>query len=164
MRTIATLMSVLLLSACGGGGGGGGGSDGGTPPEPATPGIASTGCGRYQGVDRGASWSFLGIRYAAAPTGALRWKSPASPTISPVEPCELPPQWMNTSTGARPDGNPDFGAYTFSARQSSSPVTAPVAWSSCGQADGKLAACTTSVGQVGEAGDFQRSAPVGAAA
>lgn len=75
MRTVAALMSFVLLTACGGGGG----SGGDTPPDPVTPGLASTGCGRYQGVDRGSSWSFLGIRYAAAPSGALRWKSPASP-------------------------------------------------------------------------------------
>ncbi len=102
MRTIATLMSVLLLAACGGGGGGG--SDGGTPPDPVTPGLASTGCGRYQGVDRGSSWSFLGIRYAAAPTGALRWKSPAAPTCPTdvVQAASFPsacPQ-LNQATGA----------------------------------------------------------------
>ena len=102
MRTIATLMTVLLLAACGGGGGGGG-SGGGTPPDPVTPGLASTGCGRYQGVDRGSTWSFLGIRYAAAPTGALRWKSPTAPACPAevVQAASFPsacPQF-NQSTG-----------------------------------------------------------------
>ena len=103
MRAVFALMSVLLLAACGGGGGGGG-SGGGTPPDPATPGLASTGCGRYQGVDRGTTWLFLGIRYAAAPTGTLRWKSPASPTcpVEVVQAASFPsacPQ-LNQATGA----------------------------------------------------------------
>ena len=103
MRTIAALMSVVLLAACGGGGSGGG-SDGGTPPDPVTPGLASTGCGRYQGVDRGNGWAFLGIRYAAAPTGALRWKSPTAPACPTdvVQAASYPsacPQ-LNQATGA----------------------------------------------------------------
>ncbi len=67
MRTFFKLIPLwLLLAACGGGGGS---SDGGTtpPPPPATPGLAKTSCGDYQGNDRGNGWSFLGIRYAAAP-------------------------------------------------------------------------------------------------
>ena len=42
--------------------------------------MARTTCGDYQGTDRGGTWSFLGIRFAAAPTGARRWRSPESPT------------------------------------------------------------------------------------
>lgn len=66
----------LLLAACGGGGSGS--SDGGhiPPPPLATPGLAKTSCGDYQGNDRGTAWSFLGIRYAASPAGARRWRSP----------------------------------------------------------------------------------------
>jgi len=70
----------LLLAACGGGGSGS--DEGGTtppPPPPATAGLAKTSCGDYQGNDRGNGWSFLGIRYAAAPSGARRWRSPGSP-------------------------------------------------------------------------------------
>jgi para-nitrobenzyl esterase len=76
----------LLLAACGGGsssGDGDGDGDGGTtpppPPPPATPGLAKTSCGDYQGNDRGNNWSFLGIRYAATPAGARRWRSPELP-------------------------------------------------------------------------------------
>ncbi|MGB7904479.1 MAG: carboxylesterase family protein [Steroidobacteraceae bacterium] len=78
MRPFLRLIPLcLLLSACGGGSGSGSG-DGGTTP-PAVPGLAKTSCGDYQGSDRGSSWSFLGIRYAAAPGGPRRWRSPESP-------------------------------------------------------------------------------------
>jgi para-nitrobenzyl esterase len=81
MRTFFKLIPLwLLLAACGGGGGS---SDGGItpppPPPPETPGLAKTSCGDYQGNDRGNGWSFLGIRYAAAPSGPRRWRSPESP-------------------------------------------------------------------------------------
>ena len=81
MRTFFKLVPLwLLLTACGGGGGSGSGDGSTTPPPPAaTPGLAKTSCGDYQGNDRGASWSFLGIRYAAAPSGTRRWRSPESP-------------------------------------------------------------------------------------
>jgi para-nitrobenzyl esterase len=81
MRTFFRLIPLwLLLTACGGGGGSGSGSGGTTPPPPpATPGLAKTSCGDYQGNDRGNSWSFLGLRYAAAPSGVRRWRSPELP-------------------------------------------------------------------------------------
>lgn len=67
---------LLVLTACGGGG-----DSGATPPPPAgASGLAKTSCGNYQGNDRGSSWSFLGIRFAAPPTGTRRWRSPESPT------------------------------------------------------------------------------------
>lgn len=78
-RLVSLIPLCLLLAACGGGSGS---DDGGTPPPPpppATPGLAKTSCGDYQGNDRGNGWSFLGIRYAAAPNGARRWRSPESP-------------------------------------------------------------------------------------
>lgn len=76
MRTLMTVTPLwLLLAACGGGSGGGSPP----PPPPATPGLAKTTCGDYQGNDRGSSWSFLGIRFAAPPTGTRRWRSPESP-------------------------------------------------------------------------------------
>jgi para-nitrobenzyl esterase len=77
MNRALALIGLLLLAACGGGGSSNGGT---TPPPPAaTPGLAQTSCGAYQGNDRGGSWSFLGIRFAAAPTGARRWRSPEPP-------------------------------------------------------------------------------------
>jgi para-nitrobenzyl esterase len=80
MRTFLRLIPLwLLLTACGGGGGSGDGGTPPAPPPPATPGLAKTTCGDYQGNDRGNSWSFLGIRYAAAPNGARRWRSPEPP-------------------------------------------------------------------------------------
>jgi para-nitrobenzyl esterase len=81
MRSFLKLIPLwLLLTACGGGGGSGdGGSTPPPSPPPATPGLAKTSCGDYQGNDRGNSWSFLGIRYAATPSGARRWRSPESP-------------------------------------------------------------------------------------
>ena len=66
----------LLLAACGGGSGSSDGGNTPPPPPPATPGLAKTSCGDYQGNDRGTAWSFLGIRYAASPAGARRWRSP----------------------------------------------------------------------------------------
>jgi para-nitrobenzyl esterase len=79
MRRLLKLIALpVLLAACGGGGGSGNGGNP-PPPPPATPGLAKTSCGDYQGNDRGSSWSFLGIRFAAPPTGALRWRSPAPP-------------------------------------------------------------------------------------
>jgi para-nitrobenzyl esterase len=80
LRTILWTACLTGLSACGGGGGGGGGSGSNPPPPGPTQGVAATSCGSYQGTDRGGSWSFLGIRYAAAPVGNLRWRSPEAPT------------------------------------------------------------------------------------
>lgn len=77
MRAIAILCLAALAAGCGGGGSSG--ADG-SPPPPGTPGLARTSCGSYQGGDRGNSWSFLGIRFAAAPIGARRWASPDTPT------------------------------------------------------------------------------------
>jgi para-nitrobenzyl esterase len=106
MRTFLTLIPLwLLLSACGGGGGSGdGGNTPPPPPPPATPGLAKTSCGDYQGNDRGNSWSFLGIRYAAAPGGARRWRSPESP------PCPSGTVTANTYAPACPQLDRDSGA------------------------------------------------------
>jgi len=108
MRTFFRLIPLwLLLAACGGGS-----SDGGTtpPPPPATPGLAKTSCGDYQGNDRGNSWSFLGIRYAAAPNGPLRWRSPESPacpsgTVTANAYAPVCPQ-LDRDSGA-PEGDED---------------------------------------------------------
>lgn len=106
-RTLA-LIGLTLLAACGGGGGSG---NGGTPPPPpVTAGVATTSCGTYQGTDRGASWSFLGLRYAAPPVGALRWRSPASPscpsgTVAAGAYAPVCPQ-LDRASGA-PEGDED---------------------------------------------------------
>ena len=46
--------------------------------------LVSTTNGAVQGLDVGASCTFLGIPYAAAPTNARRWKAPESPGPLPV--------------------------------------------------------------------------------
>jgi para-nitrobenzyl esterase len=48
---------------------------GGACALPAAP-IARTSLGNLAGISQGATNAFLGIRYAAPPTGALRWRSP----------------------------------------------------------------------------------------
>lgn len=79
---IVVISLMLLSSACGGGGGGGSRSVTAPSPVPpvATPGLARTSCGDYQGVEVANTWRFLGIRYAAPPIGNLRWRSPTAPT------------------------------------------------------------------------------------
>jgi para-nitrobenzyl esterase len=128
MRAIAGIIVAALLAGCGGGGSS---DDGGTPPPPpATPGLARTTCGDYQGTDRGASWAFLGVRYAAAPVAARRWKSPEAPTcpattvvagsFAPVCP------QLDRSTGA-PEGEEDCLAVNVFAPKSVFPAgRAPV--------------------------------------
>jgi hypothetical protein len=70
MRTILKLIPLwLLLTACGGGGGSG---DGGTTPPPpppqATPGLAKTSCGDYQGNDRGTQYRSVIFTHSEAQT------------------------------------------------------------------------------------------------
>jgi len=110
MRTPAVLAFSLLAAACGGGGGSSPGSGTLPPPPPATAGLARTTCGDYQGNDRGSTWSFLGIRFAAAPTGARRWRSPESPTcpaatVAASTYAPVCPQ-VDRATGA-PEGDED---------------------------------------------------------
>ena len=64
--------------------------------------------GAIQGVDRGASCSFQGIPFAAAPLNALRWKAPQpGPTWSTTFPANVaPPSCPNVNSGA-PGGNED---------------------------------------------------------
>jgi para-nitrobenzyl esterase len=102
MRFALVITLSMLASACGGGGSS---SDGGGAPRPppATAGLARTVCGDYQGTDRGGTWSFLGIRFAAPPTGARRWRSPelpACPTTTVAANAYAPkcPQ-LNRATG-----------------------------------------------------------------
>lgn len=93
-RPLPTLTAALLLGACGGEGGGsttppaGGTAPPATSPAapPATTGLAATSCGSFQGSAQGTTWAFLGIRYAAAPTGSRRWQAPlAAPCPSAVQ-------------------------------------------------------------------------------
>ncbi|MDI1475118.1 carboxylesterase family protein [Polyangium sp. y55x31] len=85
---------AAALVACGGGesssgsggsgGGGGNGGNGGSGGDsarcvvetPSDPGIVATDSGLVRGSLEGASWVYLGIPYAAPPTGDLRWKPP----------------------------------------------------------------------------------------
>jgi para-nitrobenzyl esterase len=108
MRAVSSFFVAALLCGCGGGGS----SDGGgtPPPPPVTAGLAQTTCGTYQGTDRGGSWAFLGMRYAAAPVGARRWKAPeppACPATTVVAGSYAPvcPQ-LDRATGA-PEGDED---------------------------------------------------------
>jgi para-nitrobenzyl esterase len=110
MRFILIIAFSTLAAACGGGAGSS--SDGGSspPPPPATAGLARTTCGDYQGTDRGSTWSFLGIRFAGAPTGARRWRSPESPacptaTVAANAYAPKCPQ-LNRATG-QPEGDED---------------------------------------------------------
>lgn len=68
-----------------------------TPPE------ASTDIGTFEGVEENGYVSFKGIRYAAAPTGDLRWKAPTAPA-------ELTETYVADEFGsACPQGGGTFG-------------------------------------------------------
>ena len=85
----AAILMALLTAACdggdagtGGGGSGGGGAAGGAGGsggtgggEPAAP-VVETDKGKVEGTVLGATRAFLGIPFAAPPTGDLRWKPP----------------------------------------------------------------------------------------
>jgi para-nitrobenzyl esterase len=64
--------------------------------------------GDVQGLDLGASCSFLGIPYAASPVGTLRWKppQPAAPWANPLPAIAPPPNCPNVNNGP-PAGNED---------------------------------------------------------
>lgn len=118
---------ALLLAGCGGGSGG----DGSSPPSPpATAGLARTACGDYQGTDRGTSWSFLGIRYAAPPTGARRWRAAESPvcpvtTVAAAAYAPVCPQ-LDADSGA-PEGEEDcLAVNVFAPKSSFGSARAPV--------------------------------------
>ena len=123
MRTPFRLFPLwLLLAGCGGGGGSGGDEP---PPPPAPPGLAQTSCGNYQGNDRGTSWSFLGIRYAAPPSGARRWHSPQAPacpsgTVAAAAYAPACPQ-LDRDSG-RPEGEEDCLAVNVFAPKSAFPA------------------------------------------
>ena len=77
-RATLMLIPLVLLSACGGGGASNTSSVPTTPTAP--PGLVATSCGSYQGSLQGSTYAFLGIRYAAAPTGSRRWQAPQPAT------------------------------------------------------------------------------------
>ncbi|MBI2771944.1 MAG: carboxylesterase family protein [Burkholderiales bacterium] len=60
------MAAALALAGCGGGSS--------TPPDPT---LAQTQQGAVKGTAANGVVQFLGVPYAAAPTGALRWKAPA---------------------------------------------------------------------------------------
>lgn len=62
------------------------GPDGGAcvPPVPTGPGQVLTAQGTYQGVQQGTTWAFLGIPFAAPPTGDLRLRAPEPPRCEPT--------------------------------------------------------------------------------
>jgi para-nitrobenzyl esterase len=90
LRTFLGLSSLLMLALAGcssssnasgpgdAAGGEGGYSDAGVV-EGGMP-IVTTGDGKVQGHVDGAVYAFLGIPYAAPPTGDLRWKAPQKPS------------------------------------------------------------------------------------
>jgi hypothetical protein len=136
MRATLIVTFAALLAACGGGGGsspaGGLSPPAPQPPPPpaATAGLARTACGDYQGTDRGSTWSFLGIRFAAAPTGARRWRSPEPPTCptaivaANVYAAKCPQ--LDRTTGA-PEGDEDcLAVNVFTPKTSLAAGRAPV--------------------------------------
>lgn len=54
-----------------------------TEPTPALGPVVDTEYGPVRGTDRGTVKQWLGIRYAAAPVGELRWRSPQPPAREP---------------------------------------------------------------------------------
>ncbi len=76
---VAALL-LVFLAACGGGGGGGGDPViQPPPPPPLAADEVQTTEGVYKGSIEGDLVVFRGIRFAAAPTGNLRFKAPAAP-------------------------------------------------------------------------------------
>jgi para-nitrobenzyl esterase len=121
MHRVPIFVALILLTACGGGGSSGGGS----PPPPSAQGLAKTSCGDYQGNDRGNSWSFLGIRFAAPPIGARRWRSPEAPscpsgTVAANAYAPVCPQ-LDGDTGA-PEGDEDCLAVNVFAPKAAFPA------------------------------------------
>ena len=53
--------------------------------------IVDTSNGPVRGISDGVVSAWLGIRYAAPPTGDLRWRAPQPPRAGPSRP--TPPPW-----------------------------------------------------------------------
>ncbi|TFA98989.1 Lipase 2 [Trichoderma ghanense] len=68
--------------------------------------VVNLGYATYQGSSAGGVNRFLGMRYAAAPTGDLRWKAPAPPpTVSGVQAAtQFGPVCMAVNAGPSPQG------------------------------------------------------------
>ena len=125
MRNALLVTLAWLATGCSGGNGSSGDDGGSAPPPAATPGLAKTSCGDYQGNDRGDSWSFLGIRFATPPTGARRWRppdAPSCPTATVAASVYAPacPQ-LDRATGA-PEGDEDCLALNVFAPKSTFPA------------------------------------------
>ncbi len=116
IRALPALVTALVLVACGGGGGGSATSPPTAPPvapptappvapPAATPGLVTTTCGSYHGVAQGTTYAYLGIRYAALPTGARRWQAPQA------TPCPSAVQQASTFGARCPQLDRETGAY-----------------------------------------------------
>jgi para-nitrobenzyl esterase len=70
--------------------------------------LVTTASGAVEGLDVGSSCSFLGIPYAAPPTGSLRWRppQPAAPWTTTLPVKTPPPNCPNVNNGP-PQGNED---------------------------------------------------------
>ena len=89
--------------------------------------LVPTANGSVQGLNTGASCTFLGIPYAAPPTGALRWRppQPAGPWSSPLPATTAPPNCPNVNNGP-PAGNEDCLQLNMWVRNPLPPTPAPV--------------------------------------
>jgi para-nitrobenzyl esterase len=107
VRTLAVVLSVLLVAGCGHGGGEPPRSA--APPRSLNPAVVQTATGTVRGVVAEDHRLFAGIPYAAPPIGPLRWQPPA-PALA----------WHGvrdaTHPGPRclqdPGGDPEFGRQT----------------------------------------------------
>jgi para-nitrobenzyl esterase len=110
MIRILAFAIVAALAGCSGGGDSTAAPPSTVTPPPASPppaaaGIVATSCGSFQGSAQGPTYAFLGIAYAAPPTGAQRWKAPqAASCPAAVQPA--------TAFGAKcPQLDRDSGAF-----------------------------------------------------
>ena len=71
--------------------------------------LVETTLGGVQGIDGGSSCTFLGVPYAAPPTGVLRWKppQPAAPWTIALPALTAPPNCPALNAASLPGGNED---------------------------------------------------------
>ena len=87
------------------------GADAGTcvPPAPTGPGQVLTAQGTYQAVQQGTTWAFLGVPFAAPPTGDRRLRAPEPPRCEPaLHVADSPgPACPQLNPGGEPTGEED---------------------------------------------------------